>query len=192
MWTTLVHGFSNYLTCGQDALSSDSTPMATSILSHQSSRLFSRACATPGPPSTAVILRRHLPPPPKPRKLTFNVKGNNRFKWVIQSSLAEQSPPKTFDMQQLVEFLYDDLTHLFDDQGIDKTAYDERVSFRDPITKHDTLSGYLFNIALLKTIFKPLFQLHWVKPVGFKFNFTLILSSSLFRRICSVGLMELL
>ena len=164
--------FSKYLVCGQDSLSSDSIPMATSTLSHQTSRPFPTACASSSPPSTAVSLRRHLPPPPKPRKLSLSVKNSNRFKWVIQSSLAEQSPPKTFDIQELVRFLYDDLTHLFDDQGIDKTAYDERVFFRDPITKHDTLSGYLFNIALLKTIFNPQFQLHWVKPVGFNFNFS--------------------
>ncbi|XP_014494515.1 uncharacterized protein LOC106756555 [Vigna radiata var. radiata] len=140
--------------------------MATSTLSHQSSRPFPTACASSGPPSTAISLRPHLPPSPKPRKLALSVKNSNRFKWVIQSSLAEQSPPKTFDIQELVRFLYDDLTHLFDDQGIDKTAYDERVFFRDPITKYDTLSGYLFNIALLKTLFKPQFQLHWAKPTG--------------------------
>lgn len=187
MWTTLVHGFSNYLACGQDSLSSDSIPMATSILSHQTSRPFPTPCASPGPTSAAVSLRRHLPPPPKPRKLALNVKHSNRFKWAIQSSLAEQSPPKTFDVQQLVGFLYDDLPHLFDDQGIDKTAYDERVFFRDPITRHDTLSGYLFNIALLKTVFKPQFQLHWVKPVGFKFNFT---SSYLLRYILEFVLLD--
>ncbi|XP_014632132.1 uncharacterized protein [Glycine max] len=139
--------------------------MATSNLSHQTARPFPTACVSSRPPSAAVNLRRHLPPPPKPRKLTL--KTNNRSKWAIQLSLVEQSPPKsTFNMQQLVGFLYDDLTHLFDDQGIDQTAYDERVFFRDPITKHDTLSGYLFNIALLKNLFRPQFQLHWVKPTG--------------------------
>lgn len=161
---------SNYLVCGYDSLSSDSIPMATSNLSHQTARPFPTACVSSRPPSAAVNLRRHLPPPPKPRKLTL--KTNNRSKWAIQLSLVEQSPPKsTFNMQQLVGFLYDDLTHLFDDQGIDQTAYDERVFFRDPITKHDTLSGYLFNIALLKNLFRPQFQLHWVKPVRFKTNF---------------------
>lgn len=69
-------------------------------------------------------------------------------------------------MEQLAAFLYDDLSHLFDDKGIDKSAYDERVFFRDPITKHDNLSGYLFNISLLKTLFTPQFHLHWVKPTG--------------------------
>ncbi|RDX68884.1 Heme-binding-like protein, chloroplastic [Mucuna pruriens] len=141
--------------------------MATSNLSHQTSRPFPTVCVSIRPPSSAVSLRRQLPPPPKSRKRALKAETTNRFKWAIQLCLVEQSPPKsTFDMQQLVGFLYDDLIHLFDDQGIDKTAYDERVFFRDPITKHDTLSGYLFNIALLKTLFGPQFQLHWVKPTG--------------------------
>ncbi|KAL9280083.1 putative SOUL hem-binding protein [Arabidopsis thaliana] len=76
------------------------------------------------------------------------------------------SAPSTVNMEELVGFLYEDLPHLFDDQGIDKTAYDERVKFRDPITKHDTISGYLFNIAFLKNIFTPQFQLHWAKQTG--------------------------
>ena len=67
--------------------------------------------------------------------------------------------------ERLVGFLYDDLPHVFDDQGIDRTAYDELLKFRDPITKLDTLSGFLFNIALLKTLFRPELQLHWVKQV---------------------------
>ncbi|KAJ1435134.1 SOUL heme-binding protein [Sesbania bispinosa] len=144
--------------------------MATSNLSHQIPRPFPTACLSFRAPSAAVNTRRHSPPPLQPwkcRKLTLKDETNNRFKWSIQLSLVEQSPPKSsFDMQELVAFLNDDLPHLFDDQGIDKTAYDERVIFRDPITKHDNLSGYLFNIALLKTLFRPQFQLHWVKPTG--------------------------
>ncbi|KAL2929382.1 hypothetical protein RDABS01_034793 [Bienertia sinuspersici] len=38
--------------------------------------------------------------------------------------------------------------------------------FRDPITKHDTIAGYLFNIALLKKLFRPDFLLHWAKQTG--------------------------
>ncbi|KAF7847164.1 hypothetical protein BT93_L3268 [Corymbia citriodora subsp. variegata] len=79
-----------------------------------------------------------------------------RSKWTLGLSLAEQSPPKSaMDVEQLVGFLYDNLPLLFDDQGIDRTAYDKRVKFRDPITEHDTISGYLFNIAFLKTLFRP-------------------------------------
>ncbi|KAL4269515.1 hypothetical protein GQ457_03G046050 [Hibiscus cannabinus] len=91
-----------------------------------------------------------------------------KLKWARKLSLVEESiPPKpTVDVEGLVSFLYDDLPHLFDDRGIDRTAYDEQVKFRDPITKHDTISGYLFNISFLKNIFRPLFQLHWVKQTG--------------------------
>ncbi|XP_010254287.1 PREDICTED: uncharacterized protein LOC104595304 [Nelumbo nucifera] len=99
-------------------------------------------------------------------KLT-NAETGPKFKWALRLSLAEQSPPKsTLDVNRLVDFLYEDLPHLFDDQGIDRTMYDERVRFRDPITKHDTIGGYLFNIALLKKLFRPEFQLHYVKQTG--------------------------
>lgn len=81
-------------------------------------------------------------------------------------SVVDQVPQKpAVEVNQLVEFLYEDLPHLFDDQGIDRTMYDEQVKFRDPITKHDTVSGYLFNIDLLKKLFQPEFQLHSVKQV---------------------------
>nr|KYP71917.1 hypothetical protein KK1_011197 [Cajanus cajan] len=114
------------------------------------------------PPSAAVNYRRHLRSPPEPRKRALKAEGNNNLKWAIQVRSAKS----TFDVQQLVDFLYDDLTHVFDDQGIDKTAYDERVFFRDPITKLHTLDAYLFNIALIKTLFRPQLRLHWVKSVG--------------------------
>ncbi|OVA00522.1 SOUL heme-binding protein [Macleaya cordata] len=97
------------------------------------------------------------------------VKTDKKFiKWTLRLSLVEQSPStkSTVDINRLVEFLYEDLPHLFDDQGIDRTMYDERVKFRDPITKYDSISGYLFNIALLKKLFTPEFQLHYVKQTG--------------------------
>lgn len=85
---------------------------------------------------------------------------------VLRNSLVQQqSPTESVDVKQLVQFLYDDLPHLFDEQGIDRSMYDERVRFRDPITKHDTIDGYLFNIKLLKGLFEPDFQLHSVKQV---------------------------
>ncbi|KAK9697767.1 hypothetical protein RND81_08G060100 [Saponaria officinalis] len=86
-------------------------------------------------------------------------------KCVVKQSLKveESTQSSKIDVKKLVEFLYEDLPHLFDDQGINQTAYDERVRFRDPITKHDTISGYLFNISFLKLIFRPHFLLHWVK-----------------------------
>ncbi|XP_043726040.1 uncharacterized protein LOC122672643 isoform X2 [Telopea speciosissima] len=115
------------------------------------------------------------PPGVSLRRFTHSKHGNTVFdsrrqnlKWALKLSLVEQIPSKstTFDINRLVEFLYDDLPHLFDDQGIDRTMYDERVRFRDPITKHDTVDGYLFNIALLKILFQPDFQLHNVKQTG--------------------------
>ncbi|KAI8541625.1 hypothetical protein RHMOL_Rhmol08G0076500 [Rhododendron molle] len=111
-----------------------------------------------------------LSPPNNSKAKSVTVKTGQKPKWVVRLSLVEQNiqPKKstTVDVERLVGFLYEDLPHLFDDQGIDRTAYDERVKFRDPITKHDSISGYLFNIALLKKLFRPDFQLHWVKQTG--------------------------
>lgn len=125
-------------------------------------------------PAVCVSLRRLTPI--KPNKLPFHRRSKalkhkllglqNHSKWAVKLSLVDQSPPKsTVDVERLVGFLYEDLVHLFDDQGIDRTGYDERVKFRDPITKHDSITGYLLNIAFLKTVFTPKFQLHWVKQV---------------------------
>ncbi|KAG9136441.1 hypothetical protein Leryth_023547 [Lithospermum erythrorhizon] len=94
--------------------------------------------------------------------LVLNSSTRNFSRVIVRQSLVEQT---AVDMKKLVDFLYEDLPHLFDDKGIDRTAYDERVKFRDPITKHDTISGYLFNIAMLKRLFRPDFQLHWVKQM---------------------------
>jgi len=60
----------------------------------------------------------------------------------------------------------EDLTHLFDDQGIDPSLYDPQVSFEDPITKYSSLSGYLFNIQMLRRIFSPSFTLHDIKQTN--------------------------
>ncbi|XP_020550922.1 uncharacterized protein LOC105166498 [Sesamum indicum] len=129
--------------------------MATSHFSTTVPRPTTRRSATTSSPNTfflsapKLISKASSLPPLKVQKT---------LKWVVrQRNIAqEQSPPKptTFDAQELVDFLYEDLPHLFDDQGIDRTAYGDRVKFRDPITKHDSISGYLFNI------------LHWVKQTG--------------------------
>lgn len=125
-------------------------------------------------PSVRVGYRRLSPnktarlPLPISKNKRVALQGDQKLKWAIALSLVDQNPRKsTVDVEGLVGFLYKDLPHLFDDQGIDQTAYDEFVKFRDPITKHDTISGYLFNIALLKMLFRPEFQLHWVKQVCF-------------------------
>ena len=43
--------------------------------------------------------------------------------------------------QEKADFLRKDLTHLFDDQGIDQSAYDNKVVFEDPITKYSNVQG---------------------------------------------------
>ncbi|KAJ9163252.1 hypothetical protein P3X46_022941 [Hevea brasiliensis] len=121
------------------------------------------------PIPTASVTCRRLSKNFGTRNLAVRTSGSRSSKWALRLSLVEQSPSAettAVDVKQLVDFLYDDLPHLFDDQGIDRTAYDELVKFRDPITKHDSISGYLFNIALLKVLFRPQFFLHWVKQTG--------------------------
>ncbi|KAL6974314.1 hypothetical protein U1Q18_028495 [Sarracenia purpurea var. burkii] len=138
----------------------------TMASAHLSNHLFRRL---PGDPVISRRLNTTKPTalPLSPPKSSNSGNLNQKLKWVVRLSLAEQSPPKSkVDVNRLVGFLYEDLPHLFDDQGIDRTAYDERVKFRDPITKHDTISGYLFNIAFLRNLFRPDFQLHWVKQTG--------------------------
>lgn len=119
------------------------------------------------PNSGNLVAYRKLKPS---RNSTFFIKQSKTNRTRIKLSLVEQIQPnsKKTDVERLVDFLYEDLPHLFDDRGIDRTAYDEQVKFRDPITKHDSISGYLFNISMLKLVFSPNFQLHWVRQVIFE------------------------
>jgi hypothetical protein len=67
---------------------------------------------------------------------------------------------------ELIEFLKEDLQHLFDDQGIDASRYEERVEFVDPITRYNSLSGYLLNIQFLRSVFDPTFELLDIRQSG--------------------------
>lgn len=87
-------------------------------------------------------------------RLTASVRGH------------EQEQEQELDLEPLIDFLREDLTHLFDDQGIDRSRYTATVEFEDPITKHTNLSGYLANIAFLKKVFDPTFTLLDIKPTG--------------------------
>ncbi|KAK3246006.1 hypothetical protein CYMTET_44445 [Cymbomonas tetramitiformis] len=69
-------------------------------------------------------------------------------------------------LEELAAFLEEDLQHLFDDQGIDASKYESQVEFRDPITKYDSIEGYLFNIQMLRRVFDPDFILHSVTQSG--------------------------
>ena len=46
-------------------------------------------------------------------------------------------------MKDRAEFLKEDLKHLFDDQGIDQSQYNDKVEFRDPITSYNSVKGTL-------------------------------------------------
>ncbi|GMI92774.1 haem-binding protein 5 [Hibiscus trionum] len=73
---------------------------------------------SPSPPTIICKTRKELNP------------RNQQLKWARKLNPVEQSiPPKPIvDVEGLVSFLHDDLPHLFDDQGIDPTAYDEQTS----------------------------------------------------------------
>eukprot|EP00958_Prasinococcus_capsulatus_P027262 scaffold5337_cov411-Prasinococcus_capsulatus_cf.AAC.9 len=81
-------------------------------------------------------------------------------------SLESQSQPGM--LAELADFLRSrvtvtvqgDLPHLFDDIGIDTSKYADSVEFVDPITKYESIGGYLFNIQMLRRLFRPIFQLH--------------------------------
>ncbi|CAK9154445.1 unnamed protein product [Ilex paraguariensis] len=138
--------------------------MATSHLSDHICRPIPHRSASFRRLTTTNTTIIFLSPPKCSKSGSFLVKTDQKSKWVVRLSLVEQNPPKpTVDMKRLVDFLYDDFPHIFNDQGTDRTAYDERVTFLDPITKFDSISGYLFNIAMLKKLFSPDLQLHWVK-----------------------------
>mmetsp|Transcript_12003 Transcript_12003/g.21284 ORF Transcript_12003/g.21284 Transcript_12003/m.21284 type:complete len:379 (+) Transcript_12003:30-1166(+) len=81
-------------------------------------------------------------------------------------AVVKPAPSAAFDIEERIQFLQRDLTHLFDEQGIDSSAYNDKVEFLDPITKYDSLEGYLFNIKMLKVVFKPQFQLHDIQAAG--------------------------
>lgn len=85
----------------------------------------------------------------------------------VKISMVEQSPPRsTLDTKQFVDFLYEDPPHILMIRVlIRQTTQDEHVKFQNPIAKHDTASGCLFNIAMLKNILTPDLYLHQVKPV---------------------------
>ncbi|CAI7906639.1 unnamed protein product [Closterium sp. NIES-53] len=44
-------------------------------------------------------------------------------------------------------------------QGMSSARFADKVEFEDPITRYDTLAGYLFNIQMLRYLFHPVFIL---------------------------------
>ncbi|KAG0502364.1 hypothetical protein HPP92_002436 [Vanilla planifolia] len=104
------------------------------------------------------------------RRTAAAIKPTTPRNFAVRSRLVEHGAAEgigeAFNLDELVDFLNEDLPHLFDDQGIDRSMYEDRVRFRDPITRHDTIDGYLFNIRLLRFLFSPEFYLHRVWKTG--------------------------
>jgi len=96
------------------------------------------------------------------------LRGRHLCSAAQQEELAVQAAPQkpAFDINEKVKFLKEDLKHLFDGKGIDASAYDDVVEFRDPITNYNSLSGYLFNIQMLKQVFDPVLELHDIRAIG--------------------------
>lgn len=84
-------------------------------------------------------------------------------------SAPSAAPPARLEGEQLERLkavMAEDLSHLFDDQGIDKNLYEADVTFEDPLTKYDSIEGYLFNIGMLKNVFKPVYTMHSIEQTG--------------------------
>ncbi|KAK9806065.1 hypothetical protein WJX73_010820 [Symbiochloris irregularis] len=84
----------------------------------------------------------------------------------LAGNVPEKGRAKSSFMQERMEFLEEDLSHLFDERGLDQSQYDDKVNFMDPLTKFSSVKGYMFNIAMLKRLFAPDFQLHDIRQTG--------------------------
>lgn len=69
-------------------------------------------------------------------------------------------------LNRLMADMAEDLTHLFDDRGIDPGLYEVDVRFEDPLTRYDNIQGYLFNIGMLKNVFRPTYTMHSIEQTG--------------------------
>jgi len=81
------------------------------------------------------------------------------------TDLGTSSSSSSF-LREMSTFLEEDLKHLFDQKGIDRKIYADNVKFEDPITRYDSIDGYLFNIQMLRYLFTPEFILHSIKEVS--------------------------
>lgn len=132
-----------------------------------------RAPAQPHPPSPAYLrsaLRRNpheslsrVQARGDQRRVFARSAGSAPTKSAVGTTIVKSDDP---NVQEMMEFLKDDLPHLFDDQGIDESKYGDVVDFQDPITKYDSLGGYLFNIKMLRFVFNPEFILHGLWQSG--------------------------
>ena len=85
------------------------------------------------------------------------------------ASSTSSSTPARLEGEALESYtkkMAEDLTHLFDETGIDRELYESDVSFEDPLTKYDNIDGYLFNINMLKNVFTPVYTMHTIEQTG--------------------------
>ena len=83
--------------------------------------------------------------------------------------MESNASPRALQGEKLEKYMArmaEDLTHLFDEQGIDRDLYEANVSFEDPLTKYDDIDGYLFNISMLKNVFRPVYTMHSIEQTG--------------------------
>ena len=115
--------------------------------------------------SSASAPRR--PPLPSPRhRLRRSAQQNEGGPSASPATEPVESVGDAKFLERISGFLEEDLGHLFDERGIDKSIYDDNVNFEDPITRYSSIDGYLFNIQMLRVLFTPEFILHKIYPVS--------------------------
>lgn len=104
-----------------------------------------------------------------PRRNVRSRVSPRRSRVAARAVESNASPPARLEGEKLEKYMArmaEDLTHLFDEQGIDKDLYEADVSFEDPLTKYDDIDGYLFNIGMLKNVFRPVYTMHSIEQTG--------------------------
>ncbi|CAI5466122.1 unnamed protein product [Closterium sp. Yama58-4] len=101
----------------------------------------------------------HKPPPPASYVLSSSL--SNLKLSIPKTDVAEVAeaavPPAV--IADLIAFLQQELPKLFVEGGMSSARFADKVEFEDPITRYDTLAGYLFNIQMLRYLFHPVFIL---------------------------------
>lgn len=85
------------------------------------------------------------------------------------------------DLRRHVDYLHEHFAGFCDvDRGIDLSMFDDHIVFSDPITKHDTIYGYLLNFRMVNAIFHPEVQVLSARQVMFFFSPWIDLIASVF------------
>lgn len=112
---------------------------------HHQQRLTATAATAPGADEVVgVEVEAHMAAAAAAPPYAGAATGSLSAATLEQQQQQQQSGPTTeadVVMAELAEFLREDLQHLFDDQGIDVSKYDEQVDFTDPITQYASLRG---------------------------------------------------